>query len=733
MTSVHEAAHLYLNAGLRVHPIRPGSKAPAINDWPTRSTSDPAQVDEWWGPNGTHRDCGIGIRTGEGLFVIDVDDVPAWERALPPTGRPITWYADTPSGGMHIWFRVPDGGDDPTNSTGDLPAGIDVRGEGGQVVAWPTPGYEWNVTPWTDAEHFHVDCQPCPTWLWDILTTQPTSHEQPAVRAVEPGGKWDVGFGAGRPGDQYNAEADARQILADTGWTHHHDGGGGSHWTRPGKQRREGVSATVWDNDGTTSIWSTTLGWPTTEPLRPFGLYAWARHGGDYRAAARDLRGQGYGLTEAPPSQLTGAELGRAALAARAHGLEPPLAVVDANAESDVLNPAHEAETSTCAETSTPDPGLELIDWTDFWSAEREPEQWAIYPLIPKGRGVSLYAPAKAGKSTVVLAAVAAAASGKPGLMGPAGPPTDVLYLDYEMTGDDLYERLEGLGYSADVDLTRLHYALIPSLPPLDTQAGAAAVVKAVAATGATVVVVDTYGRAVEGDENENDTTREFYRHTGTALKAMGVAVLRCDHAGKDIDKGARGGSAKNDDVDVVWRLLRTEGGVKLSRTHSRVPWVPESVELAYSEDDETGLVRLSPLNRKGYAAGTKETAEVLERLEVPVGVSTRRAQKALIEVGEGRRRQVVVDALRYLKEKSETIQYYPEPPPGTTFQKVGHPSKRDHSEPNAKDQVRGTEVVPEPLGTDKSGKMGVGTPPIGGTTPSPHPTEPIPTGFDAW
>jgi Fe2+ transport system protein FeoA len=44
---------------------------------------------------------------------------------------------------------------------------------------------------------------------------------------------------------------------------------------------------------------------------------------------------------------------------------------------------------------------------------------------------------------------------------------------------DDLRERLEGFGYGPDDDLSLLHYALLPTIDPLDTELGAAYVVDA--------------------------------------------------------------------------------------------------------------------------------------------------------------------------------------------------------------------------------------------------------------
>jgi hypothetical protein len=145
-----------------------------------------------------------------------------------------------------------------------------------------------------------------------------------------------------------------------------------------------------------------------------------------------------------------------------------------------------------------------------------------------------------------------ALATGSPVLYRPAGDPLTVVYLDMEMTEDDLYGRAGDMGYGPDVDLSRLHYILLPSLPPLDTPEGGAALMEYVLEVGAQVVIVDTLARSVAGPESDVDTLRAFFRHTGLPLKAAGVTWARADNMGKDATKGVRGTSAKNDDVDIV-------------------------------------------------------------------------------------------------------------------------------------------------------------------------------------
>lgn len=113
-------------------------------------------------------------------------------------------------------------------------------------------------------------------------------------------------IGPERPGDAYNLRHTGGDILARHGFTlTRTDRSGDEHWTRPGKEAREGTSATVYGDDGHTTIWSDTVRtmWPAIEvrrPYDPFGLVTCLEHRGDHRAATQALRAAGYGHTAAP-------------------------------------------------------------------------------------------------------------------------------------------------------------------------------------------------------------------------------------------------------------------------------------------------------------------------------------------------------------------------------------------------------------------------------------------------
>jgi len=297
------------------------------------------------------------------------------------------------------------------------------------------------------------------------------------------------------------------------------------------------------------------------------------------------------------------------------------------------------------------EPETPLVDWHELFARERPATDWLASPILPRGRSVALFAKGGTGKSLFVLWLVAALAAGRE-IFGTVRPPASVLYLDYEMTEEDLHGRLESMGYEPDV-LGHLHYALLPQLAPLDAREGGETVARLAARVGADVVVIDTFGRAVAGDENEADTVRAWYRHTGQRLKRDGRAFIRIDHAGKDLDKGQRGSSAKNDDVDVVWQMAELERKrYRLTAVKRRLDSIPETVEVDQIADDD-GLTYRLVAGDIGYPAGTVRVADDLDGLLVDLDETRREACEILRSAGRPARAQTVSAALRYRRERA--------------------------------------------------------------------------------
>lgn len=131
------AALAYAKRGIPVFPCRTGGKEPLTPRGFKDATTDPRKVHAYWrrwpGAN-------IGVPTGSrsGLLVLDEDRAGAiGELEEEQEPLPATTRARTGGGGLHLWFRLP-AGVEIRNSAGRLAEGMDVRGEGGYVVAPPS-------------------------------------------------------------------------------------------------------------------------------------------------------------------------------------------------------------------------------------------------------------------------------------------------------------------------------------------------------------------------------------------------------------------------------------------------------------------------------------------------------------------------------------------------------------------------------------------------------------------
>lgn len=642
--------------GLRPVPIKPGFKYPPMKSW-QHVTADAKNVRNWW--NGLYRGHGVGLvmgpqTDGVNLMALDIDthdpNADGWDALAELEAEhgalPDTWRSLTGSGGAHILFSVPAGVvvRNQQASGNRIAPGIDVRGDGGQIVVAPTihPGtgqpYAWEFAPWD------VPLAECPAWLLELVRERPT----PPPLDIPPPNTSPTNTNpvTQSPADLLRDRWDWRHELAQAGWTLAKDGQD-SLWTRPGKNPRDGHSA-VLHGDQVLVVFTTDIpdGWRTSGvitrdgsgySLSPFAFYAATRHGGDQRAAGQALR--------APTTPTGAAPAPQSAIGAQ-DGPYDPVAAVD-----DELRAL-------------------LVDWTTFWATDHNEADWIAEPVIAAKRSHAIFAPGGTGKSLLSLYIAAALATGRDPFHNTPVAPLDVLYLDYEMTADDLAERLEQMGYGAATDLSAFHYALLPSIPPLDVRAGGEAVARLAEMVGARLVVIDTFGRAVQGEENDSDTVRAYYNWTGIELKKRDIAVVRVDHAGKDTTKGQRGSSGKNDDVDVVWQMARKDGNTyTLTAKKRRMGWIPETVNI---ELHEAGDLSFQLVDDDTLPTGTKDCAAALDELGVPADASNRKAGQALRDAGQGRQGQVVTAAQRYRRKRSVSFHFAGDNPGDNPVDNIG-------------------------------------------------------------
>lgn len=297
-TTAHHPTNLdhaltYARQGWRVVPVPPGRKVPTITAWQREGTTDEARIRHWWTNSPDH---GIGIVCGpaSGLWVLDVDiadgkhgddtlqDLIDAYGPLPATHEVITG-----SGGRHYYFAWDPTADIRNSASGTLGPGLDVRGEGGFVVA--PPSLHANGQRYETEASAPTHLTAAPAWLLALLTAAP---DAPTHRPNAPSSRSD------RPGDAWADTTTWDQLLTADGWTKMRPGPEGEdRWCRPGKDPREGPSATV-GYGGSDVLKVFTSSHPqlqADETYTKFGYLATTQFNGDMSAARRWCSDQGHG------------------------------------------------------------------------------------------------------------------------------------------------------------------------------------------------------------------------------------------------------------------------------------------------------------------------------------------------------------------------------------------------------------------------------------------------------
>ena len=340
------AARAWRAAGFSVVPVATdGSKRPAIG-WKQYQTTAATDEDlaDWFTPRPGVLTPGIGVITGavsgqlemfelEGRAVAE-GLLAALRAAMEAHGQAELWATvaggrieTSPSGGLHLYYRVTDGearrntklarrpstdaelADNPAEKLRVL---IETRGEGGFTVVAPTPGYchptgrPWAAIIGAPASIPTITAEQRDT-LHAIATLLDRMPAKDVAGTYEPADPATPGYRRGtRPGDDYNDKTGWAELLTPLGWTRMWRLGDGWGWRRPGKKDHSISATTGTSSDGVDRLYvfSTSTDLPTETPISKFAFYALTRHGGDYAAAAKDLAGKGFGAprdAERPP------------------------------------------------------------------------------------------------------------------------------------------------------------------------------------------------------------------------------------------------------------------------------------------------------------------------------------------------------------------------------------------------------------------------------------------------
>jgi len=172
MTNFREASRGLIERGFEIFPLQPGKKIPFAG---TRGCKDASKDDEIvfeWSRKWPNANIGVACGEASDIIAIDVD-----VKAAAGGGDSLVWLWNqgkeltrtltvrTPTGGLHFYYRWIAG---VSNSQGRIAPGIDVRSDGGYVVAPPSVIEGQPYTWVTEAPIVEL-----PAWLKAELTAEP--------------------------------------------------------------------------------------------------------------------------------------------------------------------------------------------------------------------------------------------------------------------------------------------------------------------------------------------------------------------------------------------------------------------------------------------------------------------------------------------------------------------------------------------------------------------------------
>ena len=258
---------------------------------------------------------GIGLATGAisgNIEVIDIDQKYSldgklfdnYKRLVAGFNFPLLkrlCVAQTRSGGFHIIYRCSliernvklaqrhstdiERFENPTDRVRVL---IETRGEGGQIVVAPTPGYKFLSGDLASIPEISVEEREvlisCARMLNEYVVEQP--NFKPVQKAASGDGL--------SPGDDYNERGDVIGLLETHGWTRVQHLYNKMHMRRPGQT----TALTSGNYDFDSKWWSVFTTSTVFEPekgYKPWHVFAMLECGGDYSQAAKKLYDMGYG------------------------------------------------------------------------------------------------------------------------------------------------------------------------------------------------------------------------------------------------------------------------------------------------------------------------------------------------------------------------------------------------------------------------------------------------------
>ena len=562
-------AMAYLAAGLSCLPAAKARKHPAIGSWKNWQTRLPTEVEvRAWFSNAHDAICVVSGAVSGNLECMDFDNggelFAAWMEKVDTGLLAKLVIEQTPSGGYHVCYRC----ESPVEGNlklargmrdGKLKTLIETRGEGGLFLCAPTEGYALQQGDFASVPTITPDARQALLEAARSLDELPAASTPTAPAGANVGQRGaDFAPTGGKdafdlaPGDDFNARGDIHPLLEAAGWQFAGNNPDGNElWTRPGKDPRNGISATY--KDGSFYVFSSNAApFEPNVKYSPFAVYATLHHNGDYTAAASALLSQGYGKAKSPVDGVT-------------LNLKPTVA---AGAEQKDDGP---------------------VSIADLYDLEMPLKPVVIDGILRKSEIMNLIAAPKTGKSWLTLHLALCIASGREWL-GHTCTPQKVLYIDNELHRETSMNRLKlvlkasGIPYGEvkdNFDFWHLR-GKWKSVEEIGNR------IEAFKAKGYGVIIVDAFYRALPRGtvENDNGAITDVYNMLDRFAQEIGCSFILIHHTSKgnqsqksvtDVGAGA-GAQSRAADTHGIIREHKVDGYLVLELVVRSFPKHPPIV-----------------------------------------------------------------------------------------------------------------------------------------------------------
>lgn len=540
--STLDYALAYAKAGWYIGPVRKGEKNPGSilgAGWNGQTSRDPQQIAAWFA--GT--DHGIFLHVGRsGAVVLDVDDpekLPDWMRTM-LDGAPYQQTRRGADGRGHYIFAVPPGVEGYTNGKarlGDDAGWGDIRGSNGVIIVepseHPSPDGEYR---WGHLNGHRTAVGVVPEGLRSVLTEVGAVGYGPTATRDE-AKEWLASKGVSEAEAPGYSDATIKTIVGKM---------------NSGIERGEGRH----DNLIRTLAWGIDL--IAVEYIDADKFLPQVK--GIFEEACREGLG---GPVREPGDEFVDA-LAWAVGQAKAKNAQELDAIRDNEAPNrekyagsgDTDTFLGDVAAGTAVRTANPDDLF--LDFEKIATAPLVQPKELVPGLVWEPDQTLISSPSGLGKSMLAMdIAIQLALGGE--LFGGAVEPLRVLYIDGENSRNTIARRVHAFGITTAAKgralQERLKYTTTFDLPSLDTAEGGEALVRLAQKHEVDIVVLDTLTHYVHGEENSNDTWKEFGRTTVSRLRTADIAAIYLDHTGKDVSRGSRGASAKVKDMDNAYVL----------------------------------------------------------------------------------------------------------------------------------------------------------------------------------